>query len=97
MKGHKRIVMTQMVRDEIDLTLGRGSWQAFLRAMIDGRLDPTPWLNISFRDPLYLSDKPVQVPDMRTDLESQFPEFYVAKLKKAVSYTHLTLPTKRIV
>jgi len=81
-KGHKRIVMTQMVRDEIDLTLGRGSWQAFLRAMIDGRLDPTPWLNISFRDPLYLSDKPVQVPDTRTDLESEFPEFYVAKLKK---------------
>ena len=93
-KGHKLIVMTQMVRDEIDLTLGRGSWQAFLRAMIDGRLDPTPWLNISFRDPLYLSDKPVQVPDTRTDLESQFPEFYVAKLKKEgynVDYTPVSV------
>jgi hypothetical protein len=80
-KGHKRIVMAQMVRDEIDLTLGRGSWQQVLRTMLDGRLDPTPWLNISFREPLYLSDKPVQVPDTRTDIEREFPEFFVAKLK----------------
>jgi|TARA_B100001142_G_scaffold60065_1_gene59039 hypothetical protein len=93
-KGHRRIVMAQMVRDEVDLSLGRGTWQAFLRTVIDGRLDPTPWLNISFREPLYLSDKPVHVPDTRSDLESEFPEFFVAKLKKEgynVDYTPVSV------
>lgn len=93
-KGHKRIKMTQMVRDEVDLNLGRGSWQSFLRTMIDGRLDPTPWLNISFREPLYLTDKPVHVADTRNELEKEFPEFYVAKLKKegyAVDYTPVSV------
>ena len=80
-KGHRRIVMAQMVRDEIDSNLGRGTWQAFLRTMIDGRLDPTPWLNISFREPLYLTDKPVQIQDTRTELESEFPEFFIDKLR----------------
>jgi hypothetical protein len=86
--------MAQMVRDEVDLSLGRGTWQAFLRTVIDGRLDPTPWLNISFREPLYLSDKPVHVPDTRSDLESEFPEFFVAKLKKEgynVDYTPVSV------
>lgn len=93
-KGHKRIKMTQMVRDEVDLNIGRGSWQTFLRTMIDGRLDPTPWLNISFREPLYLADKPVYVPDTRSELESEFPEFYVAKLKREgwnVDYTPVSV------
>ena len=80
-KGHRRIVMAQMVRDEVDSNMGRGTWQAFLRAMIDGRLDPTPWLNISFREPLYLTDKPIQLPDTRNEIESEFPEFFLDKLQ----------------
>lgn len=80
-KGHRRIVMAQMVRDEVDSNMGRGTWQAFLRAMIDGRLDPTPWLNISFREPLYLTDTPVQLPDTRNELEQEFPEFFIDKLQ----------------
>ena len=58
--------MAQMVRDEIDLGLptprgaqpgaGRGRWQAFLRDLIDGRMEPTDWLNDNFVDPLFLSE-----------------------------------------
>lgn len=80
-QGHRRIRMVQMVRDEVDLNLGRGKWQEFLRDLIDGRLDPTPWLNVNFREPLYLKDKPVHHPDTRTALELQFPELYVNKLR----------------
>ena len=56
----------QMVRDEIDLGLptprgsapgsGRGRWQQFLLDLIDGRMEPTDWLNDNFVDPLFLSE-----------------------------------------
>ena len=55
-----------MVRDEIDLGLptprgsapgsGRGRWQQFLLDLIDGRMEPTDWLNDNFVDPLFLSE-----------------------------------------
>ncbi len=80
-RGYQRISMTQMVRDEIDLNLGSGKWSEFLKRMIDGRLDPTPWLNINFREPLYLTDKTERVEDTRNELEKKFPEFYVQKLR----------------
>lgn len=73
--------MTQMVRDEIDLNLGSGKWSEFLKRMIDGRLDPTPWLNIKFREPLYISDATERVEDTRNEIEKKFPEFYVQKLR----------------
>ena len=34
----------------------RGRWQTFLRELIDGRMEPTPWLNDNFRDPLFISE-----------------------------------------
>ena len=65
-RGGKRIDMAQMVRDEIDLGLptprgsapgsGRGRWQQFLLDLIDGRMEPTDWLNDNFVDPLFLSE-----------------------------------------
>ena len=65
-RGAHRIDMAQMVRDEIDLGLptprgaqpgaGRGRWQTFLRDLIDGRMEPTDWLNDNFVDPLFLSE-----------------------------------------
>lgn len=80
-RGYQRISMTQMVRDEIDLNLGSGKWSEFLKRMIDGRLDPTPWLNIKFREPLYISDATERVEDTRNEIEKKFPEFYVQKLR----------------
>jgi hypothetical protein len=38
-------------------------------------------LNISFREPLYLTDTPVQLPDTRNELEQEFPEFFIDKLQ----------------
>lgn len=60
-EGHRLIQLVQEVRDEVDLCLGAGSWQGFLVALADRRLEPTPWLNVDFREPLYLKDTPVQV------------------------------------
>lgn len=58
-KGYRRIVMCQEVRDELDANLTKHDsgqeeeqddaqeeeWQRILIAMCDGRLLPTPWLN----------------------------------------------------
>jgi len=80
-RGYQRISMAQMVRDEIDLNLGSGKWSEFLKRMIEGRLNPTPWLNIKFREPLYLSNTTERVEDTRNEIEKKFPEFYVEKLR----------------
>jgi hypothetical protein len=34
----------------------RGRWQPFLRQLIDGRMEPTPWLNANFKDPLFIAE-----------------------------------------
>lgn len=44
-KGYKRVVMEQGIRDDVEAVLGGGPCPDFLRAMCDGRLEPTPWLN----------------------------------------------------
>ena len=57
-------------------------------------MEPTPWLNLSFREPLYLADTPVQVEDTRSDVERRFPEFFVDKLKAEgydVKHTPVTI------
>jgi hypothetical protein len=51
------------------------------------RLDPTPWLNVNFREPLYLKDVPVQHDDTRNELEQKFPEFFYNKLTAEVRRT----------
>jgi len=81
-KGLRRLDMAQMVRDEVEHNLGKGKWVEFLDNLISGRLVPTPWLNQNFREPLYLKDKPVVLPDTRTDIEKQFPEFFREKLER---------------
>ncbi len=54
-QGYKRIRLSTQIRDEVELTLGRGvDVSAFLAALIDRRMVPTPWLNVDFREPLYL-------------------------------------------
>jgi len=80
-RGYQRICMTQMVRDEIDLNLGFGKWSDFLKNMVEGRLEATPWLNINFREPLYLTDKSEHHGDDRNEIEKEFPEFFVQKLR----------------
>lgn len=53
--GYKRIRSATDIRDEIVLTIGEDAdVKAFLEALIDGRMTPTPWLNANFREPLYL-------------------------------------------
>lgn len=44
-KGYKRVVMEQGIRDDVEAVLGSGACAGFLRAVCDGRLEPTPWLN----------------------------------------------------
>lgn len=82
-KGYKRIVLCQSIRDDIDENLGRGAWGDLLPAMCRGRLKPTTWLNAEYREPLYLSDKPVQKADSRTEEEKKYPELFRKKLKAA--------------
>lgn len=44
-KGYRRIVFCQAVRDDVDGALGAGAWADLLPRMCEGRLVPTPWLN----------------------------------------------------
>ena len=44
-KGYRRIVFCQSVRDDVDGALGSGAWADLLPRMCEGRLVPTPWLN----------------------------------------------------
>ena len=36
--------------------LSNATCAATLRELIDGRMEPTPWLNANFKDPLFLSE-----------------------------------------
>jgi hypothetical protein len=80
--GYKRLRLATAVRDEVALTLGLHPLQAgaFLLRMTELRMLPTPWLNAHFREPLYLKDVPVRVPDTRTEWERRFPELFTRKL-----------------
>jgi hypothetical protein len=80
--GFARLRLATVLRDEVALTLGVHPLEVgdFLRKMIDSRLLPTPWLNASFREPLYLTDVPVRVPDTRSEWERRFPELFIRKL-----------------
>lgn len=44
-RGYKRIVFCQSVRDDVDANLGQGEWARLLPAVCEGRLVPTEWLN----------------------------------------------------
>ena len=44
-KGYRRILFCQTVRDDVDGALGGGAWASLLPRMCQGRLVPTPWLN----------------------------------------------------
>lgn len=44
-KGYRRIVFCQSVRDDVAGALGHGAWATLLPRMCEGRLVPTPWLN----------------------------------------------------
>uniref|UniRef100_A0A1D1ZXM2 Cupin-like domain-containing protein n=1 Tax=Auxenochlorella protothecoides TaxID=3075 RepID=A0A1D1ZXM2_AUXPR len=80
-KGYKRIVLCQGVRDDVEAVLGQGAWSTFLPSMCEGRLQPTPWLNKNFREPLYLTDVPVRLEDDRTEEEKKYPELFRHRLR----------------
>ncbi|KAL4452346.1 hypothetical protein ABPG75_008008 [Micractinium tetrahymenae] len=81
-KGYRRILFCQGVRDDVEDALGTGAWADLLPRMCEGRLVPTPWLNKDFREPLYLTDKPVVLEDTRSEEEKRYPELFRAKLEK---------------
>ncbi len=80
--GYRRLRLATALRDEVALTIGCHPLEVgpFLLAMTDGRMVPTPWLNAAFREPLYLKDVPVHMPDTRTEWERRFPELFTRKL-----------------
>ncbi|KAL0039566.1 hypothetical protein WJX77_002084 [Trebouxia sp. C0004] len=95
-KGYRRIVMCQEVRDGLILNLTNAAanagekedeedkmqdWQRVVIAMCEGRLLPTPWLNKDFREPLYLTDTAVQLEDTRSAEERKYPQLFRRKLK----------------
>ena len=81
--GYKRLRCATAVRDEIALTLGVHPLRdvpAFLRRVTERRLVATPWLNATFREPLYLKAPPRLEPDTRSEWERRFPELFARKL-----------------
>lgn len=80
-QGYRRACMSQDIRDDIEQTLGTGKWSEVLSAMCAGRLEPTPWLNAHFREPLLLTDKPVIYEDDRTEEEKKYPQLFRRKLE----------------
>ena len=80
-KGYRRAIMCQGVRDEVEETLGAGAWSTLLPAMCRNRLMPTPWLNRDFREPLLLTDKPVIIEDTRSADERRYPTLFRRKLE----------------
>ena len=82
-RGHRRIKFVESVYEEVESNLGKGNLPSFLKAVVDRRLMPTPWLNKKeFREPLYLLDKPFTLQDDRSSLEKKFPELFRSKLKR---------------
>lgn len=94
-KGYKRARMSQDIRDEITSSMGEGTWADALCRVIDCRLEPTPWLNENFREPLLLTDTPVRIEDTRTEEERKYPTLFRQKLEKEgwhVPKTESTVP-----
>lgn len=81
-KGYKCARMCQDIRDEMERSLGVGAWSRILPRVIDHRLEPTPWLNKQFREPLLLTDTPVRIEDTRTEEERKYPTLFRQKLEK---------------
>jgi Cupin-like domain len=81
-RGYRRAMMCQDIRDEVEEALGVGSWASLLPAMCRNRLLPTPWLNRDFREPLLLTDTPVIFEDSRTDDERRYPTLFRRKLMR---------------
>lgn len=80
-KGYRRACMCQDIREEIEQTLGPGKWAEFLSSVCLGRLQPTPWLNTNFREPLLITDKPLVFEDDRTEEEKKYPQLFRRKLE----------------
>ena len=94
-QGYKRARMCQDVRDEMERSLGAGAWATALPKVTDHRLEPTPWLNTAFREPLLLTDTPKQIADTRTEEEKKYPTLFRHKLEKEgwhVPQTKSTVP-----
>ena len=51
---------------------------SLLLIQIKERLKRTIWLEKDITDPLLLADKPTYVPDMRTEAQLKYPEFFPA-------------------
>jgi len=101
--GYKCARMTQDIRDDLDTVLanttssrsGSLSASAACRLIIDHRLEPTPWLNQGFREPLLLADTPKIYQDTRTDEERKYPTLFRKKLERdgwTVQQTTSTVP-----
>lgn len=93
--GYKRARMCQDIREEMESSLGEGSWSKHLPSICQNRLVPTPWLNKNFREPLLLTDSPVRIEDTRTDEEKKYPTLFRQKLEKEgwhVEPTKSTVP-----
>jgi hypothetical protein len=91
--GYKHARMCQEVRDDMEQSLGCGSWSTLLPLVIDRRLEPTPWLNENFREPLLLTDDPVIVQDTRTEEERKYPTLFRKKLEREGWHVEPTVST----
>lgn len=81
-QGYKRARMCQDTREEIENSLGEGSWMTNLSKICTKRLEPTPWLNQNFREPLLITDTPRRIEDTRTDEERKYPTLFRSKLQQ---------------
>jgi hypothetical protein len=87
--GYRRAQLSAAVIQEVGEQLCPGAAlpknrhlvRAFLAQLIDRRMMPTPWLNATFREPLYLKDRPVVVEDTRSEWERRFPQLFARKLR----------------
>ncbi|BDA49058.1 probable hypoxia-inducible factor 1-alpha inhibitor [Coccomyxa sp. Obi] len=78
-RGYRQLVMCQEVRDEIEAVLGADASVAELLTAIGAHTLWYVWLQ-NFREPLYLTDKPLQLPDNRTEEEIKYPELFRHRL-----------------
>lgn len=92
-RGYKCARMCQDIRDEMGRSLQDGAWSRLLPLVIDHRLDPTPWLNKNYREPLLLTDTPVRIEDTRTEEERKYPTLFREKLEKEGWHVPKTVST----
>lgn len=92
-KGYKRARLCQDIRDEMGRSLGEGAWSRLLPRVLDHRLQPTPWLNEHYREPLLLTDTPVRIEDTRTEEERKYPTLFREKLEKEGWHVPKTVST----